>query len=82
MELKLRELEFLFSMLPLEHYPAEQLNEMWRKVLLNQFHDIIPGSSITSVYEQCRTDYESLKKQADLLTQAAGELLFDKDENA
>lgn len=82
MELKLRELEFLFSMLPLEHYPNEQLNEMWRKVLLNQFHDIIPGSSISSVYEHCRKDYESLKKQADLLTQAAGELLFDKDENA
>jgi alpha-mannosidase len=31
-------------------YPADQLDALWKTVLLNQFHDIIPGSSINAVY--------------------------------
>ncbi|MCQ2484900.1 MAG: glycosyl hydrolase-related protein [Clostridia bacterium] len=41
-------------------YPQERLNEGWECILLNQFHDIIPGSSIHSVYEQCHKDYEKI----------------------
>jgi alpha-mannosidase len=33
-------------------FPATALNEAWRHVLLCQFHDIIPGSSIQRVYEE------------------------------
>ncbi len=33
-------------------YPAKTMDEAWRGVLLNQFHDIIPGSSIHRVYEE------------------------------
>ena len=33
-------------------YPATALDEAWSAVLLNQFHDIIPGSSIHRVYEE------------------------------
>ena len=32
-------------------YPREDLARGWELILLNQFHDIIPGSSITEVYE-------------------------------
>ena len=32
-------------------YPAEQLSSIWQTLLLHQFHDILPGSSIHSVYE-------------------------------
>ncbi len=32
-------------------YPAEELRKGWELILLNQFHDIIPGSSIHEVYE-------------------------------
>jgi alpha-mannosidase len=33
-------------------YPAELLDKLWKTVLLNQFHDILPGSSIDWVYEE------------------------------
>ncbi|HTD16918.1 MAG TPA: glycoside hydrolase family 38 C-terminal domain-containing protein, partial [Chthoniobacterales bacterium] len=32
-------------------YPGEQLASLWQTLLLHQFHDILPGSSIHSVYE-------------------------------
>ena len=32
-------------------YPVEQLTSLWQTLLLHQFHDILPGSSIHSVYE-------------------------------
>ncbi len=38
-------------------YPAEQLEKMWKTVLLNQFHDILPGSSIAEVYEVTKKEY-------------------------
>ncbi len=41
-------------------YPQEKLNEGWECILLNQFHDIIPGSSIHSVYEECHRDYAKI----------------------
>ena len=33
-------------------YPAQAMDEAWKDLLLNQFHDIIPGSSIHRVYEE------------------------------
>jgi len=36
---------------PTTSYPARQLDDLWKTVLLNQFHDILPGSSIHAVYE-------------------------------
>ncbi|MCC7447861.1 MAG: alpha-mannosidase [Anaerolineae bacterium] len=39
-------------------YPHERLNEGWRLILLNQFHDVIPGSSIGEVYAESMKDYE------------------------
>ena len=32
-------------------YPKETLERMWKVILLNQFHDILPGSAIHEVYE-------------------------------
>lgn len=43
-----------------KEYPQKLLNEGWECILLNQFHDIIPGSSIHSVYEQCHKDYAKI----------------------
>ncbi len=41
-------------------YPARSLARAWQALLLNQFHDIIPGSSITEVYEDAARDYAAL----------------------
>ncbi len=33
-------------------YPADRLGELWREVLLFQFHDILPGTCIAWVYDE------------------------------
>lgn len=38
-------------------YPQEQLDLWWKEILLYQFHDIIPGSSIQRVYDESRARY-------------------------
>ena len=38
-------------------YPMETMRGLWQKVLFNQFHDILPGSSIPEVYEDSHVDY-------------------------
>jgi alpha-mannosidase len=44
--------ELLCAAAPLAAYPAAELDRTWKTVLTNQFHDIIPGSSIHRVYEE------------------------------
>lgn len=46
-------------------YPQEQINDGWQEILLNQFHDIIPGSSILEVYEDCDKAYAKILKNAE-----------------
>jgi len=41
-------------------YPQKEINECWETTLLNQFHDIIPGSSIKEVYEDSKAQYEKI----------------------
>src|SRR6185436_9064275 len=52
-------------------YPSEQLDAMWKTVLLNQFHDIIPGSSIHAVYEDSHAQFNELLGQASMLRDQA-----------
>lgn len=42
-------------------WPADELAEGWEILLRNQFHDILPGSSIHEVYEDSRDEYERLE---------------------
>ncbi len=49
-------LEILASILSIsgnESYPHEQLLKAWHAQLLMQFHDVLPGSSIPEVYDDC-----------------------------
>ncbi|MGW0283401.1 alpha-mannosidase [Streptomyces sp. NPDC003236] len=39
-------------------YPYEELDRIWKTVLLHQFHDILPGSSIAWVHREARATYE------------------------
>ena len=45
-------------------YPDEKLYSAWQTLLLNQFHDILPGSSIKEVYDDCDVDYANIKNTA------------------
>ena len=48
-------------------YPREKIERLWKTVLLNQFHDILPGSSISEVYRDTHRELENA-------VAAAGEL--------
>ena len=41
-------------------YPVDRITKAWEVTLLNQFHDIIPGSSIHEVYEDAAVDYAEI----------------------
>ena len=43
-----------------EDYPQGALNAAWKTLLLNQFHDILPGSSIDKVYADSEAQFEEL----------------------
>ncbi len=63
LELLYRQAEWLMAMAGIEKdelaaVKQDQLTEGWKIILCNQFHDIIPGSSIREVYEDCHDDYE------------------------
>ena len=56
-------------------YDRETLNSGWKKILLNQFHDVLPGSSIKSVYEDSDRHYaEITKKGSGILDRARKEI--------
>lgn len=55
---------------PEARYPGERLRQGWELLLLNQFHDVLPGSSIREVYEDAERDYEVINR---LGTQAVEE---------
>ena len=38
-------------------WPGEALHDCWERMLRNQFHDVIPGSSIHEVYEDSTAEY-------------------------
>lgn len=44
-------------------YPAAALDAVWERTLTNQFHDILPGSSIRQVYEDCAADYARIEAE-------------------
>jgi alpha-mannosidase len=72
-EFLLHDVELLSAVahrLKLLEYPRAEIERLWKILLLNQFHDILPGSSIGLVYEDCARDHEELR--------AAGEELRDK----
>ncbi|MBD3376732.1 alpha-mannosidase 2c1 [candidate division KSB1 bacterium] len=81
LELLMRQIEFIYSMLPAEKYPMETIERMWKKILLNQFHDIIPGSGIKRVYEISRQHYQELDKEARELIQQASSAMIEPDSN-
>ena len=52
-------------------YPQEELYRLWQTLLLNEFHDILPGSSIHSVYETAQQQLVSAVRETERLTEDA-----------
>jgi alpha-mannosidase len=54
-----------------QRYPQEELGRLWQILLLNQFHDILPGSSIHSVYEGAHRQLTSALDETERLREDA-----------
>lgn len=52
-------------------YPYEDLERIWKTVLLHQFHDILPGSSIAWVHREARATYARVREELGAITLAA-----------
>ena len=68
----LREAElWAASFRPAAEYPYEELDRLWKTVLLHQFHDILPGSSIAWVHREARETYRVVARELEALIAAA-----------
>ncbi len=56
-------------------YPYQQLDRLWKTVLLHQFHDILPGSSIAWVHRQARATYAAVAAELEEIIAAAQQAL-------
>ena len=77
-EFALREAELWASAARALHgfdFTPRSLWEQWRGLLLNQFHDILPGSSIARVYEEAEATYAEILAAAGQTAQRAAQVL-------
>ncbi|MEU2225499.1 glycoside hydrolase family 38 C-terminal domain-containing protein [Streptomyces sp. NPDC018347] len=52
-------------------YPYEELDRIWKTVLLHQFHDILPGSSIAWVHREARATYARVAAELNAIIEGA-----------
>ncbi|MEU5218149.1 glycoside hydrolase family 38 C-terminal domain-containing protein [Streptomyces sp. NPDC020807] len=52
-------------------YPYEELDRIWKTVLLHQFHDILPGSSIAWVHREAEATYRRIAGELTAIVEAA-----------
>lgn len=84
-ELALREMEIWSCLARTKgwEYPLSEADALWKKLLLHQFHDILPGSSIARVYIEAEKAFgELLHDAAQITADAANALLTDQGDNA
>jgi alpha-mannosidase len=84
-EIGLRELELwgaAAAVLARYRYPLQKADRLWKDVLLCQFHDIIPGSSIHRVYEESEALHADVLAKARALADTARTKLLKADKDA
>ncbi|KAF2187131.1 glycoside hydrolase family 38 protein [Zopfia rhizophila CBS 207.26] len=92
-EIMLRDIEYLATLATLKgeyhgekisyKYPKKDIDDMWEAVLLCQFHDCLPGSSIEMCYDDSDELYAKVFKTGrKLISEALSELGFDNNPTA
>jgi alpha-mannosidase len=76
LEQKLHNVEFLGSLV--EDFQQLELDEIWKNTLLNQFHDILPGSSINWVYKDANSMSRENLEKLDKLEEKLLTLLYGR----
>ncbi len=67
------------DMLGLVEYPKEELEKLWKRVLLHQFHDVLPGSSIKEVYDEAIEDLKKVIRRAEGIIQNTLEKIAERE---
>ncbi|OAL44140.1 hypothetical protein IQ07DRAFT_578979 [Pyrenochaeta sp. DS3sAY3a] len=88
-EIMLRDIEYLATLATIKNkfgkrssykYPKKDIDDMWENVLLCQFHDCLPGSSIEMCYDDSDRIYAEVFGTGErLLSDALSELGFDDE---
>ena len=78
----LRAAEMVCASAGLNAYPTAEFDRLWKETLVNQFHDIIPGSSIHRVYEETIPMLQGVVRQARELEAKAARRMLAKTKNA
>lgn len=62
-------------------YPMDEFEAQWKKVLLNQFHDILPGSSIARVYQEAAVLHQEVIDKGTEIAQNSAAYLAGENGN-
>ncbi|MFA5857842.1 MAG: glycoside hydrolase family 38 C-terminal domain-containing protein [Elusimicrobiota bacterium] len=81
-EIALRNAEFVCTLAQLRgvKYPKEELTKLWKALLVNQFHDILPGSSIAKVNDEAVDAFKQIIHSAEGLAAQAMRVLSNTQE--
>lgn len=61
-------------------YPYEEMDRLWKVLLLQQFHDILPGSSIHRVHEEAQLELKELNQAVYDMASDARNAYIDEDD--
>ena len=83
-EMLLRDAEFLCAAAygGGREYPAKELESLWKVVLFNQFHDILPGSSVHEVYVDAEREYDEVRAALGPIIENAIKRMVDKSDTS
>jgi len=59
-------------------YPQKKFEYLWKILLKNQFHDVLPGSSIPEVYDECWDDWKMQNKLVNEIYQEIGNAIANQ----
>lgn len=75
-ERALREAEMWSALLGGDGCVVEELKPLWKEVLFNHFHDVIPGSSMTEVYTRAEKSFADVISRAEVVADHARETVL------
>lgn len=83
-ETALREMEFWGSLAMLNggNYDMEEAENLWKTFLFQQFHDILPGSSIERVYKEAEKSHREVQEKAEKRIEEAIRCLLKEEKAA
>lgn len=71
LEQYLTAVEMLLALLPEKVWPRTELDKIWKELLMYQFHDILPGTSIHEVHAEVLENYPKLFERLTRLVREA-----------